>query len=144
MNNPHVSPFHAAQLAQVAEQERLDEMLIKKLCSFLSRVAAAGVRQNSVGLDGRVPVQSLIEQGFAKPEYVARLFINTYTREYPLDGAHLKLYGGFYWVNGKREGSIELTCSESRANFPNFSKDVDELIVQYFPQRNSNNKGGVQ
>lgn len=118
------------------EQQRRQEMTLDRLCSFLHRVAEIGVRARNVGLDGRVPVEGLIRQAFRHPENIAKKFIGRHTTEYPLDDCHLKLFGGFFWTaEGKRCGSIELMGSESRANFPNFSKEVDELIAQFYPTR---------
>ncbi len=119
------------------EQERRENMTLNRLCSFLHRVAMAGVHPNNIGLDGRVATQSLIEQGFAHPEVIAKHFIKR-DGEYPLDGAHLKLYGGFFWTKeGRRFGTLKLESPDSRANFPNFSQEVDQLVAQYFPDRSA-------
>lgn len=117
------------------EQQKREQMTINRLCQFLHQVAEIGVKQGNLGTDGSVPVEDLIRKGFRHPEMIAERFIGQ-DAAFPLDGAHLKLDGGFYWTaEGKRYGSIELTDRESRARYPNFSKEVDVLIATYFPQR---------
>jgi len=120
------------------EQERREQQTLDRLCSFLHRVAMVGVQSKCIGLDGRVPVEALVRQGFGHPDQIAKQFIGRDHAEYALDDCHLKLVGGFFWTTeGKRYGSLELIDSYSRENFPNFAKEVDELIASYFPNRNS-------
>lgn len=120
------------------EQERREKQTLDRLCQFLHRVAEIGVRSQSVGLNGEVPVVGLVRQGFRHPEQIAKRFIGRDHVEYALDDCHLKLVGGFFWTTeGKRYGSLELIDSYSRENFPYFAKEVDELIATYFPNRNA-------
>lgn len=118
------------------EQQLREKMTLDKLCSFLHRVAEIGVRQRNIGLDGRVPVEDLIRHAFRHPENIAKKFIGQHTADFLLDGCDLILFGGFYWsAEGKRCGAIQLDGTSARANFPNFSKEVDELIAAFFPTR---------
>lgn len=117
------------------EQIRREEITVNRLCSFLHRVAELGVQANNIGLDGRVPVEFLIRDGFNRSKNIAKQFIKR-DGTYLLEGADLELCGGFFWTEeGQRFGTLKLESPASRANYPNFSEEVDRLIAQYFPDR---------